>query len=70
MVYKFLSCQQNAEKNHDIKIGNAIFENVAKLQYLGTITTIQIEFMKELRTELTQEMYLRLRCRIISLPNL
>jgi hypothetical protein len=31
-----LSRHQNAGQNHDIKIGNSWFENVAQLRYLGT----------------------------------
>jgi hypothetical protein len=33
-----LSRHQNAGKNHDIKIGNRWFENVAQFRYLGMIT--------------------------------
>jgi hypothetical protein len=29
---------QNAGQNHDIKIGNRCFENVAQFRYFGTIT--------------------------------
>ena len=35
MYYKFLSCQQNAEENHDIKIGNDFFESVGKVTIFG-----------------------------------
>jgi hypothetical protein len=28
--YIFMSCHQNTEQNHDIKIGNRCFENVAQ----------------------------------------
>jgi hypothetical protein len=34
-----LFCQQNAGRNHDIKIGNSFFENVAQFRYLGTPIT-------------------------------
>jgi hypothetical protein len=38
--YMLLSCHQNAGQNHDIKIANRCFENVAQFRYLGmTITT-------------------------------
>jgi hypothetical protein len=31
-----LSHHHNAGKNHDTKIGNRYFENVAQIKYLGT----------------------------------
>jgi hypothetical protein len=34
-----LSRQQNAGQNHDMKIGDRWFENVAQFRYLGTTTT-------------------------------
>jgi hypothetical protein len=36
-----LSLRQNAVQNHDIKIGDRFFENVAQLKYLGTTVTNQ-----------------------------
>jgi hypothetical protein len=33
--YMLLSRHQNAGQNHDIKIGNRCFENVAQFRYLG-----------------------------------
>jgi hypothetical protein len=33
--YMLLSHHQNAGKNHDIRIANRCFENVAKFSYLG-----------------------------------
>jgi hypothetical protein len=36
-----LSRHQNAGQNHDIKIGNTCFENMAQFRYLGTTITIQ-----------------------------
>jgi hypothetical protein len=36
-----LSHHQNAEQNHDIKIANGFFENVAQFKYLGTMVTNQ-----------------------------
>jgi hypothetical protein len=34
--YILLSRHQNAGQNHDVKIANRCFENVAQLKYLGT----------------------------------
>jgi hypothetical protein len=36
-----LSHQQTAGQNHDIKVGNRCFENVAQFRYLGTTLTNQ-----------------------------
>jgi hypothetical protein len=33
--YMLLSRRRNAGQNHDMKIGNRAFENVAQLKYLG-----------------------------------
>jgi hypothetical protein len=44
-----LSCHQNAGQNHDIKIGNRCFENVAQFRYLGTTITNQNLIQEELR---------------------
>jgi hypothetical protein len=40
--YMLLSRHQNARQNHDIKIGNRWFENVAQFRFFGTTTTNQI----------------------------
>jgi hypothetical protein len=37
--YMLLSPHQNAVENHDIKIANRRFENVAQFKYLGTTIT-------------------------------
>jgi hypothetical protein len=47
-----LSRQQNAEQNHDIKIGNRCFENVAQFRYLGTTITNQNLIQKEIKMRL------------------
>jgi hypothetical protein len=39
--HMLLSCHQNPEQNHDIKIANRCFENVAEFRYLGTAVTNQ-----------------------------
>jgi hypothetical protein len=37
--YMFLSRHKNIEQNHDIKVANRCFENVAQFRYLGTTVT-------------------------------
>jgi hypothetical protein len=37
--YMFLPCRQNAGQNHDIKVANRCFENVAQFRYLGRTIT-------------------------------
>jgi hypothetical protein len=39
--YTLLSCHRNAGQDHDIKIANKSFENVAQFKYLGTTVTIR-----------------------------
>jgi hypothetical protein len=39
--YMLLSHHQNAEQNHNIKIGDRSFENVAQFKYLGMTVTHQ-----------------------------
>jgi hypothetical protein len=50
-----LSRHQNAGKNHNIKIGNRRFENVAQFRYLGTTiinkNLIQEEIKRRLNTD-------------------
>jgi ribosomal protein S2 len=43
-----LSCHQNAGQNHDIKIANRCFENVAQFRYLGTTITNQSLIQEEI----------------------
>jgi hypothetical protein len=50
-----LSCHQNAEENHDIKIGNRAFENVAQFKYLGTTVTNQNLIQKEIKSRLNSD---------------
>jgi hypothetical protein len=44
--YMLLSRHQNAWQNHDIKMGDRSFENVAQIRYLGT-TVINHNFIRE-----------------------
>jgi hypothetical protein len=42
--YMLLSRPQNAGQNHDIKIADRSFENVAQLRHLGmTVTNIKLD---------------------------
>jgi hypothetical protein len=44
-----MSHHQNSGQNHNIKIANAAFKNVAKFRYLGTTVTNKMLFMRVLR---------------------
>jgi hypothetical protein len=50
--YKLLSLCQNAGQNHDIKIANRSFENVAQFGYLGTTVTDQNLVQEEIKRRL------------------
>jgi hypothetical protein len=47
-----LSRHQNAGKNHDIKIDNGCFENVAQFKYLGTTITNENLIQEEIKRRL------------------
>jgi ribosomal protein S2 len=47
-----LSRHQNAGQNHDIKIANRCFENVAQFRYLGTTITNQNLIQEEIKRRL------------------
>jgi hypothetical protein len=47
-----LSRHQNAGQNHNMKIGDRSFENVAQLKYLGTIVTNQNLIQEEIKRSL------------------
>jgi hypothetical protein len=49
--YMLLSHYQNAGQNHDIKIANRCFENVAVFRYLGTTVTNQNLIQRKLRLD-------------------
>jgi hypothetical protein len=46
-----VSRDQNAGRNHSIKIDNSSFERVEEFKYLGTTLTIKILFRKKLRVD-------------------
>ncbi|PNF38167.1 hypothetical protein B7P43_G14229, partial [Cryptotermes secundus] len=50
--YMLLSRHQNAGQNHDIKIGNRSFENVAQFRYLGTTITDRNLIQEEIQRRL------------------
>jgi hypothetical protein len=50
--YMSLSHHQNAGQNHDIKIGNRWFENVAQFTYLGMTITDQNLIQEEMKRRL------------------
>jgi hypothetical protein len=47
--YMLLSPQENSGQNHDIKIGNRQYENVAQFSYLGMMVTYQNLIQEEIR---------------------
>jgi hypothetical protein len=47
--YILLSCHQNAGQNHDIKIANRCFENVAQFRYLGMTVRNQNFIQEEIK---------------------
>jgi hypothetical protein len=50
--YMLLSLYQNEGQNHDIKMANRSFENVAPFKYLGTIITNQYSVKEEIKWRL------------------
>jgi hypothetical protein len=47
-----LSLHQNAGQNHNIKIANSCFENVAQFRYLGKTVTNQNFIQEEIKWRL------------------
>jgi hypothetical protein len=47
--YTLLSRHQNAGQNHDIKIANRSFENVAQFKYFGTTVAYQNLIQEEIK---------------------
>jgi hypothetical protein len=58
-----LSRHQNAGQNHDIKIGNRCFENVAQFTYLGTTAMNQILIQNEIKRRLNSVMLTTIQSR-------
>jgi hypothetical protein len=52
MLMCIMSRHQNARQNHDIKIGNRRFENVAQFRYLGTTITNRNLIQEEIKRRL------------------
>jgi hypothetical protein len=47
-----LSHHQNAGQNHDVKIANSCFENVAQFRYLGMTVTNRHLIQEEIKSRL------------------
>jgi hypothetical protein len=47
-----LYCHQKAGQNHDIKIANRCFENLAQFKYLGMTVTNQNSIPEEIKMRL------------------
>jgi hypothetical protein len=50
--YMLMSHHQNVGQNHDIKMGNRCFENVAQFRYLGMTVTNQNLIQEEIKMRL------------------
>jgi hypothetical protein len=50
--YMLLSCHQNAGQNHNIRIGDRSFENVAQFKYLGKTERNQTRIQEEIKRRL------------------
>jgi hypothetical protein len=68
----FLSRHQNAGQNHNIKIGDRFFENVAEFKYLGTTVTNKNLIEEEIKGRLNWGMLAAIRsrtfCRLVCWP--
>jgi len=50
--YMFMSQEQNAGQNHNIKIGNKSLERVEEFKYLGTTLTGQYSIHEQIKSRL------------------
>jgi hypothetical protein len=61
--YMVISRDQHPGQNHDINIGNKLFERVEEFKYLITTVKIKISFVKKLRACESRGMLAVIRCR-------
>ena len=61
--YVIMAREQNAGRNHSIRIDSSLFESVDVLKYFGTSLTCQSSIEKKLRADLIQGMLVKIRCR-------
>jgi len=50
--YMFMSWDQNAGRNHNIKIDNSSFERVEQFKYMGTTLKNQSSIQEEIKSRL------------------
>ena len=50
--YMILSWDQNAERNHSVRINNSIFEGVEEFKYFGTTLTHENSILEEIKSRL------------------
>ena len=63
-----MSRDQNAGRNHSVRIDNSTFERVEEFKYLGTTLTHQNSIEEEIKSRLRLEMLAIIQCRIFCLP--
>ena len=63
-----MSRDQNAGRNHSVRIDDSTFERVDEFKYLGTTLTNQNSIQEEIQSRLIQEMLAIIRCRVFCLP--